>query len=279
MWHVLFPGFLEPLGIVAHVTKWSQPSKWWWEQKPMSTIWNVSRANNVITGKSSENLGSRHLLTHKEKTEKDSPIFIFSFIADFASVIVFSFVTTKFYANTIMKNAWYSLIWHTIHPICHSTWNKTTDRVMDLAMALLVLKWVFEHLYSIRKPFRIWDIWHLDKNCPKIWQLCLLTTYRIWPRLSDINQSCLINDRSDRYCPKLFEIVQTYLSKIFWNYSKLTKFFKPWQKFLKNFKNWLQIFKDSRMTIISKFRIQTMLSGQGLSKFPSIICPRATIDT
>ena len=81
----------------------------------MSTIWNVSRANNVITGKSSKDFSETLIDTQRKAVR---PIFIFSFpIADFVSVIVFSFVTTKFFVNMTMKSAWFLLIWPTIHPI------------------------------------------------------------------------------------------------------------------------------------------------------------------
>ena len=108
-------GSLEPLGIVVHVTKWSQPSKWWWEQRPTSTIWNVSRANNVITGKTLIDMYKRLTpLPLKPKEVKATPItVIFLLSSDFALVIVFSFMTTRFSASMIMKNAWFLLTWLT----------------------------------------------------------------------------------------------------------------------------------------------------------------------
>ena len=41
---------LAQLDIAAPAIKWFLLSKWWWEPEQMSIIWNVLRANNVITG-------------------------------------------------------------------------------------------------------------------------------------------------------------------------------------------------------------------------------------
>lgn len=44
--------------------------------------------------------------------------------AGFVLVIDFTFVTTKFYANTTTRSDWFSLIW----PIIHRVWHTSVDK-------------------------------------------------------------------------------------------------------------------------------------------------------